>query len=268
MPYHILIVEDEPMLYEDLRRELQSRRFSVDEYTKSYDEAIERIHRQTPDIVLLDVRIEGDKDGIELGKILNKKYNIPFMYVTDLNDETTFHQGLNTNHQQYIVKTKPDLNIDDVIRGIYTILKNKEVNNLNIQKNGVMGLVDTLENIKSYGKDQITKVPIPFEDIVYFTVNQFLNVNNELENVPDNYLWFKAKSKPKDVFFLKKSLRLIERDIPRYFVQINAKYIVNILPEVLNGRINGTRLLLLGETLEVTNTYMNEFKKRLKDFYH
>ena len=69
---HVLIVEDEPTLYERLRRILVKQHFTVDLYTKSYDEAIERITKQTPDIVLLDINLQGIKTGIDLGVTLKK----------------------------------------------------------------------------------------------------------------------------------------------------------------------------------------------------
>ena len=50
MKAHILIVEDQPALYERLRRALVKQRFTIDEYTKSYDEAIQRIKSNTPDV--------------------------------------------------------------------------------------------------------------------------------------------------------------------------------------------------------------------------
>ena len=65
-------------------------------------------------MVLLDINLQGEKTGIDVGTVLNSKYKIPFIYVTDLDDTMTFAKGLQSNHEQFIVKTKPRLNIDDV----------------------------------------------------------------------------------------------------------------------------------------------------------
>lgn len=267
MKTHILIVEDEPALYERMRRALSKYRFTIDEYTKSYDEAITRIKNERPDIVLLDIDLKGKKDGIDLGKVLHSEYNIPFIYVTNSNDDTTFQQGLHTNHEHYIVKTKPRLNIEDVVRAIHTVLHKQQENTLTT-KDGVIGLVDYLEEIKSYGKRDVTRVPIKYNDIAFFTISSFINSEEQEETLRDNYLWFKSKSKPKDVFYLKSSLKDMEKVLPDYFVRVNKSHIVNISPEVLDGRINGSRLSILGTEILINDSYKKELKKRLDRYYH
>lgn len=182
MKAHILIVEDEPALYERMRRALLKYRFTIDDYTKSYDEAIERINKERPDIVLLDIDLQGNKDGIDLGKVLSTEYHIPFIYVTNSHDEITFQQSLHTNHEHYIVKTKPRLNIDDVVRAIQTTL-HKHQNNTPFTKDGVMGLVDYLEEIKNYGKGDVTRVPIKYTDIAFFTITPFINDDEQEEQL-------------------------------------------------------------------------------------
>ena len=267
MKTHILIVEDEPALYERMRRALSKYRFTIDEYTKSFDEAISRIKNERPDIVLLDIDLQGKKDGIDLGKVLHTEYNIPFIYVTNSNDDTTFQQGLHTNHEQYIVKTKPRLNIEEVVRAIHTALHKQEENS-SFTKDGVMGLVDYLEEIKSYGKGDVTRVPINYSDIAFFTITEFINNDEQEEKLRDNYLWFQTRSKPKDVFFLKSSLKDMEKVLPDYFVRVNKSHIVNILSKLLDGRINGSRLSIMGTEILINNSYSKELKKRLDKYYH
>lgn len=263
---HVLIVEDESALYERLRRALVKHHFTVDTYTKSYDEAIERLTRNTPDVVLLDINIQGEKTGIDLGITLDKKYNIPFIYVTELDDEMTFAQGLHSNHEQFIVKTKPRLNIDDVLRAIHTVIHKKKEHKLNEDKEGIIGLVGYLDEVRNYGKSGVTRVPVKYEDIAYFTVKPFINENEEEEELQDNYLWFLTKNK--DYFFLKSSLKKLEKKLPRNFIRINDSYIVNISSGLLKGRINGSRLSIMGQELRIKRTYAKELEKRLEALYH
>ncbi len=266
MKAHVLIVEDQPALYERLRRALIKQHFTVDEYTKSYDEAILRINANTPDIVLLDIDLHGKKDGIDLGKMLNTKYKIPFIYVTDLDDDLTFAKGLHSNHQQFIVKTKPRLNIEEVTRAIHTALHKSQNNLLDKQKDAVIGLVSYLDEVNDYGKSGVTRVPVPYKNIAFFTVKPFINEDDEEENLRANYLWFKTKNK--EYFFLKSSLKELQKHLPLYFVRINESYIVNVSPELLEGRINGSRLSIMGQELIIKRTYIKEFEKRIKTLYH
>jgi len=266
MKEHILIVEDEPALYEKLRRALVKHHFTIDEYTKSYDEAIERITKKAPDVVLLDIHLKGEKTGLDLGEVLDKKYKIPFIYVTDLNDDMTFAQGLHSNHEHFIVKGKPHLNIDDIIRAIHTVLHKRKEGTIQKEKDGIIGLVGYLDEVRNYGKGGVTRVPISYDDIAYFTVDPFINENNEEEALRDNYLWFMTKNK--EYYFLKSSLRKLEKNLPRNFIRINDSYIINASTELLEGRINGSRLSILGQELKIKRTFAKEFEKRLEALYH
>lgn len=266
MKVHVLVVEDEPVLYERLRKALLKQRFTVDEYTKSYDEAIVRIKENTPDVVLLDIDLHGKKDGIDLGKILFSVYNIPFIYVTDLDDDMTFSKGLHTNHEQFIVKTKPSLNINEVIRGIYTVLHKNNASLLRYQKDAVIGLVSYLDEVNDFGNSGVTRVPVAYKDIAFFTVKPFVNEDDEEEAIRTNYLWFYTKRK--EYFFLKSSLKEVLKHLPLNFVRINESYIVNISPEMLDGRINGSRISVLGKEFKIKRTYARSFDKRLQSYYH
>lgn len=266
MKAHILIVEDQPALYERLRRTLVKQRFTVDDYTKSYDEAIQRIKNNTPDVVLLDIDLQGKKDGLDLGKILQKEYKIPFIYVTEFNDDMTFLKGLNTNHENYIVKTKPRLNIEDVTRAIHTVLHKKQENDLSFQKDAVIGLVGYLDDVKEYGKGGITRVPVSFKKIAFFTVKPFINQDNDEEKLRANYLWFQTVNK--EYYFLKSSLKEMVKHLPINFIRINESYIVNLSPDLLEGRINGSRISIQGRELTIKSTYKSAFENRLKLLYH
>ena len=70
------------------------------------------------------------------------------------------------------------------------------------------------------------------------------------------------------MFFLKSSLKDMEKVLPDYFVRVNKSHIVNILPKLLDGRINGSRLSIMGTEILINNSYSKELKKRLDKYYH
>jgi len=143
MQPYILIVEDESILYERLRQFLVNQEFTVGLYTKSYDEAINSIKIKRPDLVLLDIKLEGDKDGLDLGAVLYKTYKIPFIYVTDFADEVTFNRALRTNPTVFEVKTKPNIDTKHLLRSIKMVLNNNNKPSVK-NKNGLMVYVDYL----------------------------------------------------------------------------------------------------------------------------
>jgi len=77
------------------------------------DDAIEIARKEKPDIILMDVRIEGNKDGIEIAELLNKELNIPIIYTSGNADEKTTERARNTNQLGFLVKP---VNKDDLRR--------------------------------------------------------------------------------------------------------------------------------------------------------
>jgi len=276
---HILVVEDKALIYKRLKMILKEHHYSVDDYAPSVEEAIGNINKKRPDLVLLDIDLQGEHNGIYLGNLLKKEYNIPFIYVTDLDDDQTFYESLQTKHDDFIpkkdinlteeqpivIQTKPHLDEKRLIRSIQTILQ-KQTKNQQPLREGIMGLIGYLEDIKELDKSRVTRVPVKYEDIIFFTVKPFINENEKEETLRANYLWFKTRNG--EYFFLKTSLRDIQKTLPYYFVRINESYIVNIAPDVLKGRINGSRLSIQNQEFTIKNTYKEEVKSRLEHFYY
>ena len=262
---HILIVEDEALLYRRMQNVLKKENYSVSNYTPSVAEAIENIKKNRPDLVLLDIDLQGELSGLDLGEQLYEIYKIPFIYVSAYDDDQTFYEGLNTHHEQFIVKTKPRLHPKEIVRAIQTALKRKETK-ITKPENGIIGLVDYLENIKTYGKNEIGKVTVPYEDILYFTTKPFLNEDEELEALKPNYVWFLTQKK--ETFFYKSSLKDLNLTLPINFSRINDRYIVNLNPKIFKGRINGKKIVIGDAVFTISRTYLDNFEKTVEFLYN
>lgn len=81
------------------------------EIANSANQAIKAIKTNRPDLALLDVKIKGDQDGIELGKIIKEQYQVPFVYITSYSDKETINRAKHTQPLGFIVKpfTKDDV---------------------------------------------------------------------------------------------------------------------------------------------------------------
>ncbi len=265
MKAHILVVEDEAVLYERLRRFLESNHYIVDKYTPSVKEAIGCINSKRPDLVLLDINLEGNLTGLDLGKELNDTFNIPFIYVTNYSDNETFYKGLATNHKHFMVKTKPTINTEELLRVIQTVLNNvQKKKEMKVVKDGIIGLVDYKENLKNLGHNEINRVNILYEKILYFSVKD-IKRGNKREKLKENYLWFLTIDGK--VLFLRSSLKHLLPALPDYFVQINEGVIINLLPQRLKGRVNRTYIKIGDEIKKITPTYMKEFENKLRHYY-
>ncbi len=100
----VLVVEDEPLIAEDIRETLDNIDFLVSGVAYNSEAAFIELERNTPDIVLLDINLGAGQDGIEIGKVINNKYHLPFIYLTSYADRSTLDRAKHTRPMGYIVK--------------------------------------------------------------------------------------------------------------------------------------------------------------------
>lgn len=115
MSIRILIVEDEPLIASDIEMTVHSGNYSVAGIAFTSTQALDMLHRFRPDMVLLDIAIKGDKDGIEIAGIIRDKYKIPFIYITSFADKDTLERAKATLPYGYIVKPFKDRDIISAI---------------------------------------------------------------------------------------------------------------------------------------------------------
>jgi two-component system, LytTR family, response regulator LytT len=102
--FKILIVEDEILIAEDLKDNLVSFGCTNIEMAHNKTEAIDAIQTFNPDLVLLDVRMENEKDGIEIGEFIAKNFQKPFIYITAHSDVNMIKEIVKTKPAGYITK--------------------------------------------------------------------------------------------------------------------------------------------------------------------
>src|ERR1700743_595740 len=88
MALKILIVEDQAIEANDLRRILQNAGHSVVGIAKSVDQALSSVKKNMPDVVLIDIFLKGPLTGINLAHTLAEK-NIPFVYLSANSNPST-----------------------------------------------------------------------------------------------------------------------------------------------------------------------------------
>jgi len=101
----IFIVEDEPILVEQLRIQLEELGYWVVGNADRGEVAISRILSVEPDVVIMDINIKGEKTGIEVGLELNKKgFAGGIIFLTSLDDDTVFDSARDVLPFDYLVK--------------------------------------------------------------------------------------------------------------------------------------------------------------------
>jgi CheY-like chemotaxis protein len=100
----ILIVEDELIPAANIARNLKKKGYTVMTLMKSGKAALELIAQDPPDLVLMDIHLQGEMDGIETVQEMMKHYTIPVIYLTAYSDQTTLERAQKTQPYGYLVK--------------------------------------------------------------------------------------------------------------------------------------------------------------------
>jgi len=104
----VLIVEDEGIVAEEIRSRLKRMRYATPAVAFSGGEAIGKAEETRPDVVLMDIRLKGDMDGVEAAKQIRTRFDIPVVYVTAYADEDTLQRAKTTEPYGYILKPFED----------------------------------------------------------------------------------------------------------------------------------------------------------------
>ncbi len=100
----VIIVEDEAIVAIELEENLESLGYSVLDSVTSGEEAIERTRNLQPDLVLMDIRLDGDMDGIEAASNIRRHFDIPVVYLTAYTDDRTLERAKMSQPFGYLVK--------------------------------------------------------------------------------------------------------------------------------------------------------------------
>jgi len=100
----IMVVEDDNIVVMELRDRLQSLGYAVSGVASYGEEAVVKAGEMYPDLVLMDIRLKGNMDGIEAAEEIIARFDIPVVYLTALADKNTLQRAELTKHYGYIGK--------------------------------------------------------------------------------------------------------------------------------------------------------------------
>ena len=123
----IMIVEDEWTVAEEIRMVLESMEYEVTSMSAAGEEAIQNAENDKPDLVLMDIVLEGEMDGIAAANEIRSRFNIPIIFLTAYTDDKILERASITGPYGYIVKpfVNEDLKISIEI-AVYKFRMEKE----------------------------------------------------------------------------------------------------------------------------------------------
>jgi len=100
----ILVVEDNSIVAERLREILSRMNYDVPAIAVSSDSAIKEAEKHMPDLVLMDIKLKGDMDGIEAAEEIRRRFNIPIIFTTAYVDDKLLKRAKVTGPYGYVMK--------------------------------------------------------------------------------------------------------------------------------------------------------------------
>ncbi len=100
----VLIVEDEPLIAEDIRDCLTNVDYSVSAVAHNKDQAIAALEKELPDLALLDINLGKNMDGLEIARTINEHFFIPFIFLTSYSNKPVIEKAKITRPMGYIMK--------------------------------------------------------------------------------------------------------------------------------------------------------------------
>ncbi len=138
----ILVVEDESIVAMDIKHRAEGLGYSVTGITPSGEGAIQNASETRPDLVLMDIVLKGDMDGVEAAQRIRDTLDIPVVYLTAYSDEKTLKRAKVTEPFGYIIKPFEDRELHSAVE--VALYKHKMESKL---KESEKWLSTTLESI-------------------------------------------------------------------------------------------------------------------------
>jgi PAS domain S-box-containing protein len=166
----ILIVEDEAIVAKNIEKHLLNAGYKVVGLATKAEESIEKAETEKPDLILMDIKLKGDMDGIEAANKIRESLRLPVIFLTSYTDDETFQRAKLTDPFGYLIKP---FEIKDLKRTVEMALyKNKLNNELLENQNryeiaveaGKTGVWEFWINEKKYFSDKNLKALYGFND--------------------------------------------------------------------------------------------------------
>ncbi|MBN3876790.1 MAG: ATP-binding response regulator [Nostoc sp.] len=138
----ILVVEDEKNIASNIRKSLQKLGYLVSEITKSGEEAIKKVAETHPHLVLIDICLAGEIDGLHVADIIQNHFHVPVVYLTECSEYKTLYKNQLSEPFSYIVKPFIESDLHFVIE--MTLYKHQSKKILYEEKQRLMAIINSM----------------------------------------------------------------------------------------------------------------------------
>ena len=209
---NVLIVEDESIVAKDIQHSLKKLGYNVLGICSTGEDAIKSAEELMPDIVLMDIMLKGQMNGIEAAAQIRETNNIPVIFLTAYADENTLSKAKVSEPFGYIIKPFKEIDLHTSIE--MAIYKHEKENDLKKERDFLYSIVENKE----------------FKDIL------FVKSNSKLVKVKTSDIFYVEALKDYVVvntattrYTIHSTMKDIEKKLPASdFIRVHRSFIVRI----------------------------------------
>lgn len=221
-PIKVLIVDDEALIAEHLAHIINKHFTCITKQAHHKKAALHCIEVFQPNLVLLDIRLDKNAEGIDLAHFINNTYHLPFLYITSFADDAIMQQAIATKPLAFITKPFKEA---DVKAAIYVAL-----NYVAAQQKSYVAI-----------KDSTTTIRLQKQDILF------------AETTNDSYIQITTKTQK---YLIRNSLEWLLSELQDdNFIRIHRSYIVNIKAATA---VTSTHLIIQNTSLPISRKHKEE----------
>ena len=209
---NVLVVEDESIVSKDIQYSLKKLGYNVVGVAATGHKAIELCGEKLPDIILMDIMLKGDINGIEASTRIKEVYNIPVIFLTAYADENTLSKAKVTEPYAYIIKPFKEIDLHTSIEMAF-YKHSKELEILK-ERDMLYNIIENKENKEFiFVKSKSRLIKLNTKDIFFIEALKDYVVINTLNKR----------------YTIHSTMKDIERKMPQdFFLRVHRSYIVRL----------------------------------------
>ena len=230
----ILIVEDDPIVADHIKRILQHLKYDVIGVFAEGDEALNFLKDKRADLVLMDINLKGNMDGIETAYAIKTYYDIPIIFLTAFSDEDTLNKVKKIKPSAFIIKPFQERELEIAVdTALFKYESEKKIKESEERYNAlfdsyldIIYVIDLNGNFIDANSSALKLFELTKEEIKKLNISNFINQEqfqfllNYVEkfkrnNVEKDLIELRIKSKNKTETFVEATISLIfKNDVP------------------------------------------------------
>ncbi|MFN7118260.1 MAG: LytR/AlgR family response regulator transcription factor [Saprospiraceae bacterium] len=239
----ILIVEDEMLIAAKISTLLTELGYEVTGILARAEDALAHAVENVPDIALLDIRLKGNMDGVELAQALQKERKLPIIFLTANADDATFNRAKTTKPYAFISKPFKKLDLQRAIELTISRMADNQALETELEHSEEASFILS-DRIFVRHKDSMVKIFL--EDIFYIEADR-------------NYCRIFTRNKE---YLLAITLKIIEEKLPtQHFIRVHRSFIVNLaqIDEVAESHV-----IIARKAIPLSKSLREELLKRIQ----